>query len=337
MTDAVRADQAPAGAIPAATAAAGPWLMHVPAPLFAVVMGVTGLGIAWRKAAHVAAAPAAVGEAVLALAAVLFVAIVALYGLKALRFPQAVRKEFAHPVRANFFPAFSIAVLLLSIAALPYSRDAALALWAFGAVVHLTLTVTLLKRWILHDVELAHSNPAWFIPIVGNILVPLTGMQLGYVEASWFYFSIGVVFWLVLMTILLYRIVFHPPMPNKILPTLFIFMAPPSIGFLSYLALNGGVIDPFARVLVYTALFTALLLVAMAPTFLKVRFAVSWWAFTFPSAALAVATLEYAHRTGSADLMSLAWLVLAAATVIIVTVFARTAVALVSGQLFVPE
>lgn len=329
--------EAPAGGIPAATARPGPWLMHVPVPLFAVVMGVTGLGIAWRKAAHVAGAPAAVGEAVVALAAVLFVAIAALYGAKALRFPQAVRAEFGHPIRANFFPAASIGLLLLSVGALPHARDLATAVWMVGAAVHLTLTVTLLKRWILNSVEITHSNPAWFIPIVGNILVPLTGVPLGYVEVSWFFFSIGIVFWLVLMTILIYRIVFHAPMPAKILPTLFIFLAPPSIGFLSYLTLIGDGLDPFARVLIYTALFIALLLVAMAPAFLKVPFAVSWWAFTFPSAALAVATMEYAARTGSPGLMSLAWVILAAATGIIVTVFIRTLRAMIGGHLFVPE
>lgn len=337
MPEALRAEQAPEGAIPAASPARGSWLMHVPVPLFAVVMGVTGLGIAWRKAADVGGAPLAVGEGILALAAVLFVAITGLYGLKAIRHFAAVRAEFSHPVRASFFPAFSIALILLSVAALPHDRGLATGLWALGAVLHLALTVTLLKRWILQETQLAHSNPAWFIPIVGNILVPLPGVALGYTEASWFAFSVGVVFWLVLMTILLYRIVFHPPLPNKILPTLFIFLAPPSVGYLSYMALTGGVPDPFARVLVYNALFTALLLLAMAPTFLKVRFAVSWWAFTFPSAALAVAVLDYASRAASATLMSLAWVLLAVATAIVATVFVRTIVALAGRRLFVPE
>lgn len=330
----------PAGAIPAATATAGPWLMHVPVPLFAVVMGVTGLGIAWRKAAHVLHAPAAVGEGILALAGVLFVAIAALYAAKALRFPKAVAHEFGHPVRANFFPAVSIGMLLLSIAALPHAHGLAVALWALGAAIHLTLTVTLLKRWILRDVELVHSNPAWFIPIVGNIIVPLTGVQLGQVEVSWFFFSVGLVFWLVLLTVMIYRIIFHAPLPVKLLPTLFILLAPPSVGYLSYMGLAGGeaaALDGFARVLVYIALFKALLLLAMAPTFLKVPFAVSWWAFTFPSAALAAATIDYAARTGSPALAAVAWALLAAATAIIATVFVRTLRALVGGHLFVPE
>lgn len=283
----------PAGAIPAATAATGPWLMHVPVPLFAVVMGVTGLGIAWRKAAHVLATPPVVGEAIIGLAAILFVAICVLYGTKALLFPEAVKKEFTHPIRANFFPTISIAVLLLSNGAFPYAPGVAYGLWAFGAVLHIALTVMLLKRWFLHDTHIAHSNPAWFIPIVGNVIVSLTGIHFGHVEIAWFFFSIGIVFWLVLKALLVYRIVFHDPMPLKILPTLFIFMAPPAAGYLSYVAMTGGVVDSFARVLLYNGLFLALLLASMTRTFLKVPFAVSWWAYTFPSAVLACAVLDY--------------------------------------------
>jgi tellurite resistance protein len=51
-------------AIPhAATPAAG--LHHLPLPLFAAPMGIGGLGLAWRQAAHGLGAPAAIGEALL--------------------------------------------------------------------------------------------------------------------------------------------------------------------------------------------------------------------------------------------------------------------------------
>jgi tellurite resistance protein len=301
-------------------------------------MGVTGLGIAWRKAGELVAAPPLVGESILILATVLFAAITVLYGAKAVRFPKAVVQEFRHPIRANFFPAFSISILLLSLGALPHAPSLALGLWAVGSVLHLGLTVTLLKRWILHDTHLAHSNPAWFIPIVGNIIAPLSAPALGFMEIAWFFFSIGVVFWLVLMTLLVYRIIFHDPLPVKILPTLFIFMAPPSVGYLSYIGLTEGVVDGFARVLIYTALFIALLLTSMIRNFLKVPFAVSWWAFTFPSAALAGAVLDYGARVGGPPILTaLGWGVLALATLIVTVVLIRTVAALLGGRLFIPD
>jgi tellurite resistance protein len=185
-----------------------------------------------------------------------------------------------------------------------------------------------------HDIR--HSNPAWFIPVVGNILVPLTGVPLGFVEISWFFFAIGIGFWVVLFTIVFYRIVFHDQMPAKFMPTLFILIAPPSIGFISYVGLIDG-IDPFARILYYFGLFLGLLVLTMTRQFLRVPFAVSWWAYTFPLDALTIATLEYHERTGADGMTPVCWLALVLTTLVVLAVLGRTLAALACGRLFVPE
>jgi tellurite resistance protein len=323
------------------------WLMHVPIPLFALVMGTAGLGIAWRKAHHVLDMPSIIGEAVLGFASVAFVAIAILYAFKWMSHPAEVKAEYNHPIRSSFFPAVSISLLLLSLAAEPYSRDAMFWLWAVGAVLHLLLTLRLIGRWIVHNHQINHSNPAWFIPVVGNVLVPLSGTRLGYDEVSWFFFSIGMVFWILLFTIVFYRIVFHDQMPAKFIPTLFILIAPPAIGFLSYIQLNAGLLpdgaahaealDGFARVLMHLALFITLLNFSLAAQYMKVPFFVSWWAYTFPMAAVTVATLEFHALTGKDWTLYVGWGLLAITTVVIVTVFLRTMLALFQGKLFVPD
>jgi tellurite resistance protein len=313
------------------------WLMHVPIPLFALVMGTAGLGITWRKAHHVLGVPAVVGEVILAVAALCFVAIVGLYALKWALHAGEVVAEFNHPVRSSFFPAFSISLLLLSLAAEPYSLAWMLGLWAAGTALHLLFTLRLIGRWIVHNQQINHSNPAWFIPVVGNVLVPLSGVRLGYDEISWFFFSIGMVFWIVLFTIVFYRIVFHDQLPAKFIPTLFILIAPPAIGFLSYVLLNGGVVDGFARVLIYVALFITLLNFSLAGQYLRVPFFVSWWAYTFPLAAVSVAAMEFHRLNGYDEMAVICATLVAVTTVVIVTVFLRTLVALVQGKLFVPD
>jgi len=313
------------------------WLMHVPIPLFALVMGTAGLGITWRKAHHVLGAPAEVGEIVMAVAAVSFVLITILYAFKFFFHAEEVMAEFNHPVRSSFFPAFSISLLLLSLGAEPYSHTAMFWLWAVGSGLHLIFTLRLLGRWIVHNHQITHSNPAWFIPVVGNVLVPLPGVRLGYDEISWFFFSIGIVFWILLFTIVFYRIVFHDQLPAKFVPTLFILIPPPAIGFLAYVALNGGVVDGFAHVLVYFALFITLLNVTMVRQFVRVPFFVSWWAYTFPLAAVSVAAMEF-HRLKGYDEMSIICMTLVGVTsVVVVSVFLRTMLALFQGKLFVPD
>ena len=309
----------------------------MPVPLFTVVMGTAGLGLAWRKAHEVFGWTGIPGEAVLALSALLFVTISVLYAAKAIRHLSEVQTEFRHPVRVNFFPAISIGFLLMAAAAAPYSLRIAEILWIAGASVHLLLAIAIFNRWITRNHEIHHSSPAWFIPVVGTILVPIAGVRLGYVEVSWFFFSIGIVFWILLFAIVLNRIIFHDQLPARFLPTLFILMAPPAVGMIAHLQLNGGALDALCHILFGTGLFIAMLLTSMARLFLRVPFFVSWWAYTFPSAAMAIAGLLYHQLVPGAATSILAVGLLLIATIIVGIVAARTLAALVSGSLIVPE
>lgn len=313
------------------------WLMHVPIPLFAMVMGITGLGLAWRKAGHVLGAPAMVGEYLLGTGAVLFVLIFMLYMTKAIAHPGEVKAEFSNPIRVNFFPTVSISLLLLAIASFDYSQATSLALWAMGTTLHFIATVYLMGRWINHAHEIHMINPAWFIPVVGNLLVPIAGVRLGFMETSWFFFSIGMVFWILLFTIVFYRIVFHNPMPAKFLPTLFILIAPPGVAVIAYMGLMNHQADVLVKLLVYSGLFITVLNLSLVRQFLKVPFFVSWWAYTFPLAAMTIATLDYLAVTGGLGLTLIGWTLLGITSVIILVVLLATTIALFRGKLFVPD
>jgi tellurite resistance protein len=318
-------------------AAAHLWLGHVPVALFAAVMGITGLALVWRKANEVLGVGGAVGELLALIGALCFVGIAVLYAAKAMAHWPAVRSEFAHAVRANFFGTITVGVLLLAIAALPHARDAALVLTLAGAGCHFALTVALLARWIGHDHTIEQINPGLFIPIVGNILVPIAGVKLGLGELSWFFFAVGAVYWLAVLPIMLYRLFMVAALPPRLVPTLWILVAPPAVGYISYTSLVGGTLDPFARVLVYFALAQIVLLITMARRFLSLPFALSWWAYTFPLDAAAIAALDYGHRSTSATVTVVAALLAAAASIVVAIVAARTVLAMMRRTLFVPE
>lgn len=317
---------------------AGSWLAHFPITLFATVMGTTGLAIAWHKSAQVLALPHGIGIWLSYVALALFIALLLGYGAKVLRYPGEFKAEFDHPVRISFFPAISISALLLSIAFLHVLPGLSWALWWAGIAAHLVFTVVIMSSWIHHThYQIQHSTPAWFIPVVGNILVPIAGMTHGSAEISWFFFSIGLVFWIVLLTVMMNRFFFHPPVPAKLLPTLFILIAPPAVGFLSYLALDGGFVDNFARVLFYVALFTTLLLFYQLPQFRKVPFFMSWWAYSFPMAAITIASLTMGSKIGSGFLTALGGALLALTTALIALLVVLTLKAISAGKVFIPE
>ena len=153
-----------------------------------------------------------------------------------------------------------------------------------------------MSSWIKHEIDVKHKNPAWFIPIVGNVLVPIPAMTHFHEDISWFFFSIGIVLWIVLFTIFLYRAIFHKPLPDKLMPTFFILIAPPSIAFVAYFKMTGG-IDGFAKVLYFFAVFTAMLLFFNAKSFAKIKFYLSWWAYSFPISALIIASFVMYENT----------------------------------------
>jgi len=314
-------------------------LQHFPVSFFAVVMGLSGLTIAWDKAHAVLATGIDAGRVLAPLSGVAFLLLALLYSLKLGRFRPAVTAELRHPVKLNFFPTMSISLILLSIVSLERAPALAKGLWLLGTGLHLGFTLYVMSVWIHHEhFRIEHMNPAWFIPVVGNVLVPITGCGLGFDEVSWFFFSIGLVFWLVLMTIIFNRVFFHEPLPEKLMPTFFILIAPPAVAFISYMKLrHGSGLDVFARILYYSGLFLTLLLLTQAHRFARLRFALSWWAYSFPLAAITVATLLMAQITGMTFFSWLAWGLLTLLSVVVAHLAWRTARAVLAGRVCQPE
>ncbi len=313
-------------------------LEHMPVSMFSIVMGLAGTTIALEKAEHLWGWPVSPSVILLALTALVFVAIAMAYMAKFVLHRQHVVAEFNHPIRLSFFPAMSIGLLLLAIAIMGHAPGLSLIMWAVGAVVQLLFTLAILSNWIHHEkFQVQHSNPAWFIPIVGNILVPIAGVPLGYHEVSWFYFSVGLMMWTPLLAVLFNRFFFHPMIPSKLLPTLFILIAPPAVGFISWVKLHNGVVDDVARIFYYFALFNIMLLLAQAKYFLKVAFALPWWAYTFPVAALTIATSVMLEKVGGSFFAVLFPVLLTALVVLVSMISVRTVLAMKRGQICVPE
>jgi tellurite resistance protein len=312
-------------------------LQHLPIALFATVMGLSGLTLAWQKSATVFQLPPAIGQGLLVLTGGLFALLVIAYSLKVLRHGDRVRAELDHPVKLSFFPAISISLILLGTATRHSLPDLSVGLWGVGAALHLLLMLFIVNRWMHHDhFQITHINPAWFIPAVGNILIPIAGMTHGQPSISWFFFSIGLIFWIVLLTIIFYRVIFHDPLPGRLLPTLFILVAPPAVGFIAYEGMTGG-IDPFARILFNIALFMTLLLITQIRRFAALSFFLSFWAYSFPLAAMTIAAMVYHQQTGADWALGLSGLLLAVTTAVIGWLIALTARAASRDQICVPE
>ncbi|WP_258442929.1 hypothetical protein [Helicobacter sp. 16-1353] len=110
---------------------------------------------------------------------------------------------------------------------------------------------------------------------------------------------------MVLFSIIFYRILFHDQMPAKFMPTLFIMIAPPAVGFLDYFRLTNS-LDALALSLLNLSIFFSFLVIFMYRNFLKLKFFLSWWAFTFPTAAASIAFFKAYNITNSTFFATLA-------------------------------
>ncbi len=310
-------------------------ISYFPISFFSIVMGLSGFTLAWKGADNLFH-NSVIWLSLAYVSSVVMAVISIIYVIKIWCYPRGVLEEIRHPVRINFFPAFSINLLLLSIV---WQQETIVTtiLWGTGVVLQVVFTLYVMSSWVYHThYTLSHANPSWFIPVVGNLIIPITGSQLGYTELSWFCFSIGGVFWIILLTIIMYRLFFHEPLPAHMTPMLFILLAPPSIGFVSYISMVGE-LDTFARVIYYIALFIGLLLFFNIFKFIKIPFFISSWAYSFPLAAFTIATMKMTHLTSYLFLQVLSVVLLCLLTVLLSWLVMRTAKAVFTAELCQPE
>lgn len=312
-------------------------LANFPISFFSMVMGLAGLTIAWQKAQHVFGVDLAIDAALLTLTSGAFILLSLIYASKYLLRRTEVLNEFNNPIKLHFFPTISISLLLISVAFIKVNPAISLPIWIAGSVIHLIFTLYTVNAWIHHEhFEMKHLNPAWFIPAVGNVLVPVAGMQLGYVEISWFFFSIGMLFWIILLTIIFNRIIFHNPMQEKLMPTLFILIAPPAVGFIAYMNLAGE-LDAFARVLYFSGLFLTLLMLVQIKRFSNLQFFLSWWAYSFPLAAITIASFHMYELTQKMAFQTIGSALLVLLTAVVAFLMFKTGLAIKNQKICVEE
>lgn len=312
-------------------------LENFPVTFFAIGMGMMGLTLALGAASHAFGWPAFIAQAVLVLSATLLGLITLTYLIKLLTRPAAVLEEWHHPVRIAFFPAMSIAYLLLATALMGVNQAAANVVWIGATLLQGTLALAVIGAWIGHrPFHPPQLSPAWFIPAVGNVIVPIAGGPLGHVEISWLFFSGGLLFWIVLLTLVLNRLMFHEPLPGRMVPTVMILVAPPAVAYVAWLRLAG---EPgaFGHILLSLGYVFALIVATQAKRFRGMPFALSWWALSFPIAALSIASFAHGGATRSAAHQAIGAGLLVLLAVIVAVLLVRTVLAMLRKEICVAE
>jgi tellurite resistance protein len=195
--------------------------------------------------------------------------------------------------------------------------------------------VFIVSHWLSSQHQIAHATPAWILPVVGLLDLPLAVPHLSVPELDELMLvglAIGLFFAIPLFTLIFSRLVFEPPMPTGLQPTLMILVTPFAVGMSAYVATTGQV-DPFAKSLyVLTIFFLLVLLGRLRNLGSCCPFRFAWWAISFPLAASTIASLRFAESEPAWITWAIAASLVAASTLVIAWLLVKTVLGVIRGE-----
>jgi tellurite resistance protein len=306
----------------------------VPASFFGIVLGLAGLGGAWRVAARVWQLPSVIGEALMLIAGIVWALMLALYMAKWIYAREEALQELEHPIQCCFVGLIGVATMLISMAALPYSRLVAQIAFAVGAA--FTLAFAVWRTGILWHGgrEPGTTTPVLYLPAVaGSFVIATAAAALGHRDWGQLAFGAGLFSWFAIESVLLHRLYTVASMPAPLRPTLGIQLAPPVVGGVAYLSVTTGTPDLLAYALLGYGLLQALLLLRLLPWIRQQPFAPSYWAFTFGATALAAIPLDMMERGTTEAVALIAPYIFVATNIVVGLIALATLRLMLKGQL----
>jgi tellurite resistance protein len=306
----------------------------VPASFFGIVLGLAGLGGAWRAAHQLWGLPAWIGETIEGVATLVWASLIALYLLKwTFRRADAIA-EAKQPIQCCFIGLVGVATLLIAGAALPHSRLLALILFGVGAIYTVGFGVWRTGGLWMGGRDPSSTTPVLYLPTVaGAFVIATQASALGYGDWSQYAFGIGLLSWLAVESVLWQRLYNAPEMALALRPTLGIQLAPPSVGAVAYLSVTKGTPDLVAHALIGYALLQVLVLARLLPWLRQPTFTASYWAFSFGLVALATAPIRMILRGDAGPVTLLAPCLFGLANLVVGALAIATLVKLARGQL----
>jgi tellurite resistance protein len=306
-----------------------------PPNLFAIPFGLAGLAEAWTAAGQTIHTPAAVPDALSLVAALAWVTLLACYTAQGTASNLA---DFRNRTLSPFIALAPITGMLLAATLSVYAFAAGQALVVVFLIATLVYGGLLTGEWIVASIDHDSAHPGYFLPTVaGGLVGAFCAAQVhlhGLAAAS---FGIGMLSWLLVGSTILNRLFFHRSLPQALVPTLAIELAPPAVAGIAYFALTGGRTDFTAQALAGYAVLMVLVQIRLLPQFLALRFAPGFWAFTFSWAATATDALEWIALRKPPGAAAYATVILVLITAFIGYIAARTVLVMVRGQLLPPR
>ncbi|HEY8682355.1 MAG TPA: dicarboxylate transporter/tellurite-resistance protein TehA [Rhodanobacter sp.] len=309
----------------------------VPASYFGMVLGLVGLGSAWRAATALWGFPAAIGESVMAIGVLVWATVTIAYLGKWLFAREDALDEAQHAIQCCFIGLFPASTSLMGLVLAPYAHQVAVTVWVVGAGGQMAFGVFRSGGMWRGGRDINATTPVLFLPTVaGNLISAIVAGVLGFPSWGMLFFGIGFFNWIVMESVILMRLWMGPPLPVPLRPTLGIQLAPPVVATVAWLANTHGLPDLFVQAMWGYGLFQLLMLARLLPWVAKQPFAPSYWAFSFGVTAIATGALQMTLRGSQGAIPQLAPAIFILANGTIAVLVIGTVIRLLQGRLLPP-
>lgn len=246
-------------------------LKKYPVPITGLILGLAALGNLVQS----------YGEVYHSILGAISLILLILMIIKIIKYTKGVVESLNNPVIASVFPTFSMAIMLLSIYFKPYAASLSFIIWIIGFVLQIILILWFTKKFVI-GFNIKQVFPSWFIVYVGIAVASVTGSVFKMAAIGQISFWFGIVTYLILLPIVIYRVVKVKEMPEQTLPTICIFAAPASLLLAGYM--NSFKIKNMAMIwfLVILSIIMYAVVIIMLFKLLKLKFYPSYSGFTFP-------------------------------------------------------
>ncbi|KAG5100263.1 hypothetical protein JHK82_045315 [Glycine max] len=319
-----------------------PFLLRFPVSSFGICLGVGSQAILWKAIAtspstkflHISLKINLIFWFIsLALTATVFTT----YLLKIILYFEAVRREYYHPIRVNYFFAPWVSLLFLAHGVPPsVTKDLPNALWYILMTPILCLELKIYGQWMSGGTRRLSkvANPTNHLSVVGNFVGALLGASMGLKEGPIFFYAIGLAHYIVVFVTLYQRLPTNETLPKELHPVFFMFVAPPVVASMAWASIQDS-FDYGSRISYFIGLFLYFSLAVRVNFFRGFTFSLAWWAYTFPMASTASATVRYANEVTNVVTKTLSVILSLMSTLIIAAVLVSTILhALVFKDLF---
>ena len=247
-----------------------------PTPIAGLALGIASIGWCLENMLPLDGAGQVLGAIIASL-------LLSMLSIRFIFHPDTLKADMKHPVVGSIVPTFAMAAMVISEVLGKIMPVAGEILWLGAVGVHLGACAVFVwyrtRDWKMHKMV-----PSWFVPPVGIVVADVTCPGSVYMEFALVLLAIGLISYLLMLPVMIYRLMFAGEIPDEAKPTIAILAAPASLLLAGYLTVVQEPSLLIGSILLGVALLMTLVIYLAFFRLMRLPFTPGYAAFTFPMA-----------------------------------------------------